>query len=164
MTNKSKKGLGKQQEQREKSEREIIEEWLLGKGGGVFTSRTSQALDNYLTLQWHSTWCTLSSYTEKLGTVASMEQNRRTPFFQATLGHGSLRTFRKMYFQHANKKPVCLASLLPWPECYFTLQFLSEATNAPASQMTQNVSGSLQYKNNATQHVTLIFTGPRPVG
>ena len=161
MANKSKRGLGKQQEQREENEREITQRSDCLEKVVVFLLAE---LPKPWTTIWHCTWCTPSSYAEKLGTVALMEQNRRTPFFQATLGHGSLRTFRKMYFQHANKKPVCLASLVPWPECYFTLQFLSEATNAPASQMTQNVSGSLQYKNNATQHVTLIFIGPRTVG
>lgn len=161
MANKSKRGLGKQQEQREENEREITQRSDCLEKVVVFLQAE---LPKPWTTIWHCTWCTPSSYAEKLGTVALMEQNRRTPFFQATLGHGSLRTFRKMYFQHANKKPVCLASLVPWPECYFTLQFLSEATNAPASQMTQNISGSLQYKNNATQHVTLIFIGPRTVG
>ena len=161
MANKSKRGLGKQQEQREENEREITQRSDCSEKVVVFLQAE---LPKPWTTIWHCTWCTPSSYAEKLSTVALMEQNRRTPFFQATLGHGSLRTFGKMYFQHANKKPVCLASLVPWPECYFTLQFLSEATNAPASQMTQNVSGSLQYKNNATQHVTLIFIGPRTVG
>ena len=55
MANKSKTGQGKQQEQREKMELKITEEGLLGKSGGVSISRTSQALDNYLTLQGHST-------------------------------------------------------------------------------------------------------------